>query len=275
MFKEFWYIHDETSPLNFLRDWCYFIWNYGKDSCFILVPKKSVAGVRVEAIVDSFTISKMTVVYFYRHCYTWTSLTSKINLTLDFIRRNITFGNIFFKSASFEMSNTANSIWTHLTTLSVQVRVLFIDFSIERDSINRGNIKQTLLVNVLPKETVKAIMVFNSNTKGKVQMLCNQGEIFYINPFSLIISYHSVWLGFELFGLRVQAYSQLLQFTLTCKGYDNHHHHSKTENGVGVWVPERDGPENLKILKKNQLKVDIGSWRQIVEFLPYSWQLKM
>ena len=30
---------------------------------------------------------------------------------------------------------------------------------------------------------------------------------FYFNHFSLIIFYHSVWLGFELFGLRVRVYS--------------------------------------------------------------------
>ena len=30
--------------------------------------------------------------------------------------------------------------------------------------------------------------------------------IFYFNHFSLIIFYHSVWLGFELFGLRVQVH---------------------------------------------------------------------
>ena len=31
-------------------------------------------------------------------------------------------------------------------------------------------------------------------------------------------------------------------------------------------VPGRDGPENLKVLKNSQLKVDIGPWWQIVEF---------
>ena len=41
---------------------------------------------------------------------------------------------------------------------------------------------------------------------------------FYINHFSLIIFYHSVWLGFELFELRVQVHSQLVQFTLAHKG---------------------------------------------------------
>ncbi len=32
-------------------------------------------------------------------------------------------------------------------------------------------------------------------------------------------------------------------------------------------MPGKDGPENLRILKKSQLKVDIGPWRQIVESL--------
>ena len=33
-------------------------------------------------------------------------------------------------------------------------------------------------------------------------------------------------------------------------------------------MPGRDGPENLRILKKSQLRVEIGPWRQTVEFLP-------
>ena len=33
-------------------------------------------------------------------------------------------------------------------------------------------------------------------------------------------------------------------------------------------MPGRDGPENLRILKKNQLRVEIGPWKQTVEFLP-------
>ena len=32
-------------------------------------------------------------------------------------------------------------------------------------------------------------------------------------------------------------------------------------------LPGRDGSENLRILKKSELRVDIGPWRQIVEFL--------
>ena len=33
-------------------------------------------------------------------------------------------------------------------------------------------------------------------------------------------------------------------------------------------MPGRDGPENLRILKKSQLGDEIGSWGQSVEFLP-------
>ena len=70
-------------------------------------------------------------------------------------------------------------------------------------------------------------------------------SFFYINYFSLIISYHSLWLGFELFGLRVQAYSQLVQFTLVRKEYDNHHCDNKPNclgfiitMLTGVWMIE-------------------------------------
>ena len=96
---------------------------------------------------------------------------------------------------------------------------------------------------------------------------------FYINHFSLIIFYLSVWLGFELFRSRAQVYSQLEQFTLARKRYDNHHCHNKPPDRKWDWsmddvMPGRDGPENLRILKKSQLRVEIGPWRQKVEFLP-------
>ena len=56
--------------------------------------------------------------------------------------------------------------------------------------------------------------------------------------FSLIIFYHSVWLGFELLGLRVQVHSHCLQFTLVRKEYDNHYCHNKpkTGNRAGVYM---------------------------------------
>ena len=80
---------------------------------------------------------------------------------------------------------------------------------------------------------------------------------FYFNHFSLIIFYHSVWLGFELFGLRVQVCSQLVQFTLMRKGYDNHHCHNKpqTENEAGVWMtscPEELSREYWRFWKKSR-----------------------
>ena len=85
---------------------------------------------------------------------------------------------------------------------------------------------------------------------------------FYFNHFSLIIFYHSVWLGFELFGLRVQVCSQLVQFTFVHKGYDNHHCHNKPQTGNGLDVDDvmfrRDGLRIWKILKKIQLRSDHG-----------------
>ena len=87
--------------------------------------------------------------------------------------------------------------------------------------------------------------------------------IFYFNHFSLIIFYQSVWLGFELFGLRVQVCSQLVQFTLAGKGYDNGDCHNKpqTVNGAEVWMtscPEEMVLRIWKILKKIQLSSDHG-----------------
>ena len=78
---------------------------------------------------------------------------------------------------------------------------------------------------------------------------------FDFDHFSLIIFYHSVWLGFELFGLRVQVCSQLVQFTLAHKGYDNHHCHKKLQTGneAGVWMtscPEEIGWEFGRFWKR-------------------------
>ena len=57
--------------------------------------------------------------------------------------------------------------------------------------------------------------------KTKDPVLYNQGMIFfYINHFSLIIFNHSVW-------LRAQVHSQLVQFMLALKGYDNHQCYNK------------------------------------------------
>ena len=61
---------------------------------------------------------------------------------------------------------------------------------------------------------------------------------FYIIHFSLIVFYHSVSLGSELFRLRVQGHSHWEQFYAARKGYDNHHCHNKpqTVNRDGVWM---------------------------------------
>ena len=66
-------------------------------------------------------------------------------------------------------------------------------------------------------------------------------------------------------------YSQLMQFTLVRKGYDNHHCYNKPPDRKRGWsvddvMPARDGPENLRILKKSQLGVEIGPCRPRDEF---------
>ena len=55
--------------------------------------------------------------------------------------------------------------------------------------------------------------------------------------------------------------SQLVQFTLACKGYDNHHCHNKyqTGNRAGVWMtscPEEI--ENLEDFEKDSVESDHG-----------------
>ena len=99
---------------------------------------------------------------------------------------------------------------------------------------------------------------------------------FHFNYFSLIIFYHSVWLGFELFGLRVQVCSQLVQFTLVPKWYDNHHCHNKpqTENGAGVWMmlcPEEMGLEFGRFWKRWSCEVGVRPWCWEVEVWLCSW----
>ena len=69
--------------------------------------------------------------------------------------------------------------------------------------------------------------------------------LFYFNHFSLIIFYRSVWLGFELFVLRVQVCSQLEQFTLVPKGYDNHHCHNKAQTGNVAGMCMTSCPEEM------------------------------
>ena len=108
--------------------------------------------------------------------------------------------------------------------------------------------------------------------------------IFYFNHFSLIIFYHSVWLGFELFGLGVQVCSQLVLFTLVRKGYDNHHCHDKpqTENEAGVWMtsfPEEIGWEFGRFWKRFSWglamcwEVGVRPWCWKVEVRPWCWEV--
>ena len=66
---------------------------------------------------------------------------------------------------------------------------------------------------------------------------------FFILSFFINYIYHSVWLGYELFGLRVQACSHWLQFTFARKGYDYHHCHNKPQTGNEAGVCMTSYPE--------------------------------
>ena len=76
--------------------------------------------------------------------------------------------------------------------------------------------------------------------------------------------YHPVWLGFELFeSLKFRCIAIGCSFTLAHKGYDNHRCYNKASDRKWGWSvddvkPGRDGPENLRILKKSQLRLDHG-----------------
>ena len=52
----------------------------------------------------------------------------------------------------------------------------------------------------------------------------------------LIIIYHSVWKGFELFGSLCRCTLIEYSFTLVLKGYDNHNCHNKPQSGNGAGV---------------------------------------
>ena len=93
-------------------------------------------------------------------------------------------------------------------------------------------------------------------------MLYNNGMIFYINHFSLIIFYHSVWLVFELIG----SY-----FRCTAIGYSLHSHAEDMTITIVVINPRKERRlvcewhhaqkrwvENLGILKKTSVGVDFG-----------------
>ena len=58
-------------------------------------------------------------------------------------------------------------------------------------------------------------------------------------------------------------HSHWIQFYARVQGYDNHHCHNKPLDrklgrSVDDVIPGRDGPENLRILKKSQLRLDHG-----------------
>ena len=86
---------------------------------------------------------------------------------------------------------------------------------------------------------------------------------FCINYFSLIIFCRSVWLGFELFTLRIQVYSQLMQFTLVRKGYDSHRCHNKPQTGKRGWSVDDVKEEmvlRIWVFWKRELRVRTWDW---------------
>ena len=94
----------------------------------------------------------------------------------------------------------------------------------------------------------------------------------FFNHFSSIIFYHSVWLGFGLFGLRDQVYSHWVQLHSCAKDMTiticpNKPLDRKLGWSVDDVMPRGDGPENLRILKKSQLRLDHWgeSWILTVE----------
>ena len=83
---------------------------------------------------------------------------------------------------------------------------------------------------------------------------------FYINHFSLIIFYHSVLVGLWTIRLLVQVNTHWVQFTLACRGHDNHKCHNKNpryEMGLGCeWRHARKRwAENLVISKKQLVEI--------------------
>ena len=62
---------------------------------------------------------------------------------------------------------------------------------------------------------------------------------FNINHFSIIIFYHSVWLGFELFGLRVQVHRHWVPFYARAQRIGQSPFvkiNPQTGNVAGVWM---------------------------------------
>ena len=105
------------------------------------------------------------------------------------------------------------------------------------------------------------------------------------NPFSLIIFYHSVWLGFDIFGLRVQGHS--IGYSLRYRAKDI------TITIVIINPRKKMGPEcgwrhaqkrlaeNLEDFDKDSVEVqpwcweiEIGPLGQTIEFLPLGQRIE-
>ena len=108
----------------------------------------------------------------------------------------------------------------------------------------------------------------------QIDMLYNKGMIFfYFNHFSLIIFHHSVWLGFELFGLRVQVHS--IGYSLRSRTKDTTITiviiNPRQEMGLecGWHHAQKRWAENLRILKimsVEDLRLDhAGNWATVIE----------
>ena len=87
---------------------------------------------------------------------------------------------------------------------------------------------------------------------------------FYINHFPLIIFYHSVWLCFEPFGSQSRCIVNWCSLRLRAKDMTimicyNRLLDRKRGLSVDDIMPRRDGPENLRILKRSQL--DFDHWK--------------
>ena len=84
--------------------------------------------------------------------------------------------------ASEEIDPQPHKYWLSVESLkqkSLQVTILFVDFTEAFDSIHRGKMEQILLAYGLPKEIVTAIMILYRNTKVKVRS--PDGDTDYFN----------------------------------------------------------------------------------------------
>ena len=62
---------------------------------------------------------------------------------------------------------------------NLEAILLFEDFSLAFDSLDRGKIEQILVAYSLPKESVAAIMILNKNTKGNIRS--SNGDTHFID----------------------------------------------------------------------------------------------